>query len=153
MEKINMKLSGELIPDFLNLNSFIHNMKSVAGEWGQAEAEIIKAGQCLRQIYSLDQNFSQVKKFLLEEREKTISLLKSPVYGQFEQLSDWDEILEMLSSRNDKGLIKLVTQIIRDRKEAIDDFSLVCKEIVVNKVWQQYYELSERCFVTSVEKK
>ena len=45
MEKINMKLSGELIPDFLNLNSFIHNMKSVAGEWGQAEAEIIKAGQ------------------------------------------------------------------------------------------------------------
>jgi|GEM_PF-1809817 len=152
MEKINMKLSGEIIPDFLNLNSFIHMMKSVSEEWNQAEAMIIKGGQCLRQLYSLDQNFSQVKKVLLEEREKTISLLKNPVYSQYEQLSDWDEILEMLGSRNDKGLIKLVTQIIRDRKETVDEFSSVCKEIVVNKVWQQYYELSKICLVTSVEK-
>lgn len=153
MEKINMKLSGELIPDFLNLNSFVHMMISVSEEWGHAENVIFKAGQCLRQIFSLDQNFSLVKKVLLEEREKTIGLLKSPVYAQFEQLPDWDEILEMLSTRNDKGLIKLVTQIIRDRKEAISDFSSICKEIVVNKIWQQYYELSENCFVTSVEKK
>ncbi len=151
-DKINMKLSGELIPDFMKLCSFLHMMKAVSDGWKQAETLVVKTTRALRQIYTLDQNFSLVKKILLEEKEKTIMLLNSPVYSQYEMLTDWDRILEMLGSRNDKGLIKLVTQIIRDRKEVVDEFSSACKEIVVNKVWQQYYELSERCFVSSIEK-
>ncbi len=148
-DKITMKLSEELIPEFLSLKAFLNTMGSTNSEWLGNFSLVQNINQTLRKIYCLDQNFSTVKKILLEEREKTIQLLKGNIYNQFDMLEEWEEVLNMLSTRNDKGLIKFITQIIRDRKESVEALREMSNELKEKQIWQNYYQIIQNSFVTS----
>jgi len=55
----------------------------------------------------------------------------------------------MLATRNDKGLIKFLTQLIRERKEAVDDLQSLQKACEEKRLWKNYYKKIENLFVTS----
>jgi hypothetical protein len=149
-DTFTMKLSSEFIPEFQKLESFLKTMGTTDPDWLSDFSLVHNTTRALRLIYSLDQNFSTVKKVLMDEREKTIQLLKGNIYNQHEMLYEWEAVLEMLSTRNDKGLIKFITQIIRDRKEAVDNLEGISCEIREKKLWQKYYEKIRISFVTSI---
>lgn len=149
-DKMTMKLPGELLPDFQSLHAFLQAMGHTDPFWEKNSSLVTRIVKALRTATSLDENFSTVKRILLEEREKTIQLLKGNIFSQYEMLDEWDDVLNMLSTRNDKGLIKLLTQLIRDRKEIVEELKTLqasCEEV---ELWENYYKKSENSFVTSV---
>ncbi|MCD6234635.1 MAG: hypothetical protein J7K63_06330 [Candidatus Marinimicrobia bacterium] len=147
--KLTMKLPGELLPDFEGLHAFLLAMGQGDVFWKKDVEIIHKIIKGIRTVLYLDENFSTVKKVLLEEREKTIQLLKGNIFDQYKMLNKWDEVLRMLATRNDKGLIKFLTQLVRDRKEAVDELRSLQKTCEEKELWKNYYKKIENLFVTS----
>ncbi|MDK2975723.1 MAG: hypothetical protein PWP06_198 [Candidatus Marinimicrobia bacterium] len=148
-DKLTMKLPGELLPDFQALHAFLLAMGQGDAFWKKEVETIHKIIKEIRSILCLDENFSTTKRILLEEREKTIQLLKGNIFVQYEMLDQWDEVLRMLATRNDKGLIKFLTQLIRDRKEAVDELQSLQKTCEEKRLLKNYLKKIENLFVTS----
>lgn len=148
-DKLSMKLPGEMLPDFQALHAFLLAMGQGDAFWKKEVETIHKIIKGIRSVLCLDENFSTTKRVLLEEREKTIQLLKGNIFAQYEMLDQWDEVLRMLATRNDKGLIKFLTQLIRDRKEAVDELHSLQNTCEEKKLWENYYKKSDNLFVTS----
>ncbi|MDD3807163.1 MAG: hypothetical protein PHE86_03900 [Candidatus Marinimicrobia bacterium] len=148
LDKLSMKVPGEFLQQFQTLHAYLRAMGSNDSFWEEEINIVENIINTFRRILCLDDIFSTIKKNLMEEQEKISQALKEAIFSQYKMLDLWEEILQILIMRNNKDLIKFLTQIIRDRKKAVEMLIEQQKMCLENRLWDNYYKKLKDLFVT-----